>query len=101
MLWTDRRTETDNTTALVATRFKYDPTSKGRYTTTNARFSLHVNASQTLFLIHTQHVSVVRGRCRSHSTLTHFIESTQSSLTFVNTKCPKLSLPVTVTQLSQ
>ena len=27
-LWTDRRTETDNTTTLVATRFKYDPTSK-------------------------------------------------------------------------
>ena len=28
MLWTDRRTETDNTTTLVATRLKYDPTSK-------------------------------------------------------------------------
>ena len=27
-LWTDRRTETDNTTTLVATRLKYDPTSK-------------------------------------------------------------------------
>ena len=28
MLWTDRRTETDNTTTLVATRLKYDQTSK-------------------------------------------------------------------------
>ena len=27
-LWTDRRTETDTTTTLVATRLKYDPTSK-------------------------------------------------------------------------
>ena len=26
MLWTDRRTETDSTTTLVATRLKYDPT---------------------------------------------------------------------------
>ena len=25
MLWTDRRTETDNTTTLVATHLKYDP----------------------------------------------------------------------------
>ena len=97
MLWTDRRTETDNTTIIVATRLNI----KGRCTTTNARFSLRVSASQTLFLIHTQRVSVVRGRCRSHSTLTHFIESTQSSFTFVNTKWPKLSLPVTVMQLSQ
>ena len=28
MLWTDIRTETDNTTTIVATRLKYDPTSK-------------------------------------------------------------------------
>ena len=28
MLWTDRRTKTDNTTTLVATRLKYDLTSK-------------------------------------------------------------------------
>ena len=28
MLWTDRRTETDNTTTLVATRLNYDPISK-------------------------------------------------------------------------
>ena len=28
MLWTDSRTEMDNTTTLVATRLKYDPTSK-------------------------------------------------------------------------
>ena len=83
MLWTDRRTETDSTTTLVATR-----NIEGRCITTNARFSLRVSASQTLFLIHTQHVRMVRGRCRSHSTLTHFIESTQSSLTFVNTKWP-------------
>ena len=26
MLWTDRRTETDSTTTLVATRLNYDPT---------------------------------------------------------------------------
>ena len=28
MLWTDRRTETDNVTTLVATRLKYDPASR-------------------------------------------------------------------------
>ena len=28
MLWTDRRIETDNTTTVVATRFKYDSTTK-------------------------------------------------------------------------
>ena len=28
MIWTDRRTETDNITTLVASRLKYDQTSK-------------------------------------------------------------------------
>ena len=88
MLPTDRRTETDNTTTLVATRLKYNPTSKVDVQQQMLGLACVSKPVKLCFLSIHSTLSVVLGRCRSHSTPTHFIESTKSSLTFVNSKWP-------------